>query len=203
MRIRSLLFTASFLLLFSVPGFPQGVGNSCDISGTWYGGSDPAFPYLLSFTPVGAGRYYSSGQNGYDVHQFGYSAATAWVGETIKNGSTTFDSYIMSYWITEGAPLPELDIVHSRITFIDCDTFTSTIDIFGGYFSFTPDRTPFVTPPDLSFLSGGPIIETYHRMPTTLTGLQTGVPPARPTAAPKPGPPTPPVAASTDSKKHR
>ena len=155
----------------AVPCAAQGIGAGCDISGTWYGGSDPQYQYLWSLTPVGAGRYFSSIQNGYDVRPFGMAAATTWVGEAIKSGDKTFDASLMAYWIPNvpGA-LPEVDIVHSRVKFIDCDTFTATIDVFGAYFSFTPDRTPFVTPVDLDFLGGGTIVETYHRMPTMVTG---------------------------------
>jgi hypothetical protein len=205
MRIRSLLFTALILLLFSVPGYPQGVGNDCDISGTWYGGSDPNYQYLASFAPLGAGRYSFSAQNGYDVRPIfpGYVAATAWVGEAVKMGRNTFDTYLMSYWIPGGTSLPEVDIAHSRVEFIDCNTFTSTIDVFGAYLSFTPDKTPFVTPVDLDFLVGGTIVETYHRMPTTLTGFQSAVASARAGAARAAERPKPPVAPSSASKRRR
>lgn len=200
MRNRLVLLAALVLaaVAVAVPCGAQGAGRSCDLSGSWYGGSDPAYPYLASFTPVGAGRYYSSFQNGYDARLFGYSSATAWVGETIQKGSKTFDSYIMSYWILEGASLPEVDIVHSRITFIDCNTFTSTIDVFSAYFSFTPDKTPFVTAPDFSYLSGGPIVETYHRIPTTLRHMGATSPRPQPAVA-APGAGAGPASKSTAS----
>jgi hypothetical protein len=168
-RVALLAVLVFAAIVVAVPCAAQGVGNNCDISGTWYGGSDPQYQYLWSLTPVGAGRYYSSIQNGYDVRPFGMAAASAWVGEAIKSGHKTFDTYLMSYWIPDVAgALPEVDIVHSRVEFIDCNTFTSTIDVFGAYYSFTPARTPFVTPLDLDFLAGGVIVETYHRMPTML-----------------------------------
>ena len=161
-------------------------------------------------------------QNGYDVRPIppGYVAATAWVGETAKSGGRTFDSYLMSYWLWDPAAaaeagldrsLPEVDIVHSRIRFIDCDTFTATIDVFGAYFAFTPDKTPFVTPPDADYLFGGPpIVETYHRMPTSLRHMTAPSTPPRPavaaagaSAAPTSKSLAPPVAADPRSKKRR
>jgi hypothetical protein len=226
--VLAILVIAAFAL--AIPCGAQGVGikggdskggsSGCDITGTWYGGSNPQYQYLLSMTPTGAGRYFSSFQNGYDVHPIppGYVAATAWVGETIKKGGKTFDSYIMSYWLWDPAAaaaagldptLPEVDIVHSRIEFNDCDTFTSTIDVFGAYFSFTPDKTPFVTPLDASYLIDGPIVETYHRMPTTLHRM-TAPPRPQPAVAapgasvpPASKSPTIPAAAPAESKRRR
>ncbi len=229
--VLAILVIAAFTL--AIPCGAQGVGNkggdskggdsSCDLTGTWYGGSNPQYPYLVSMTPTGPGRYFSSFQNGYDVHPVPpgyYVAATAWVGETIKKGSKTFDSYIMAYWLWDSATaaaagldpsLPEVDIVHSRIKFIDCNTFTSTIDVFSAYLSFTPDKTPFVTPPDFSYLPPeGLIVETYHRMPTTLHNMTAASARPQPAVA-APGPsaalasksPAPPTAAPVESKKRR
>jgi hypothetical protein len=214
MRIRPLLFAAAILLLLSVPGVAQGLGDNCDLSGTWYGGSDPHFQYLWSNTPVGAGRYYSSIQLGFDYHQLGYVHATPWAGETIKTGSKTFDVYGISYWLWDPAAaalfdpgidpsLPEVDIVRSRVTLIDCNTMTNTVDVYGAYFNFTPGTTPFVTPVDMDFLPNGPITETYHRMPTTLAGLQPAVAAATVSAAPAFKPPARPEAVVPDSKKRR
>ena len=53
MRIRSLLVSIVVLLLISVPVFSQGVGNKCDVSGTWYGGSADPLQYLWTITPIG------------------------------------------------------------------------------------------------------------------------------------------------------
>jgi hypothetical protein len=214
MRIKSVLFAALVLLLSSVPGHSQGVGNGCDISGTWYGGGDPHFQYLWSTTPMGAGRYHFVGPLGFDYHLFGYVHATPWDGEAIKSGSKTFDVYAISYWLwdpvaaaafdpTIDPSLPEVDIVRSRVTFIDCDTFTNTVDVYGAYFNFTPEKTPFVTPVDMNYLPGGPITETYHRMPTTLAGFPPAVASSRAGAVRLPEPSTPPMAAPSDSKKRR
>jgi hypothetical protein len=112
----------AIFLLVSVPAVAQGIGNSCDISATWYGGSDPHLQYLWTITPIGAGRYYSVTQPGFDNHPFGYINWSNWTGEVTKIGSRTYDSYGMSYWVwdpaTNMAPpgvdltLPEVDIVH-------------------------------------------------------------------------------------------
>ena len=158
----------------------QGFGNNCDISGTWYGGSDPQYQYLWTFSPVAAGRYYSLTQPGFDNHPFGYITWTNWSGELRKTGARTYTSFSMSYWVWDpeaaaaagvDSTLPEVDIVHSTVKMIDCDTFTSTIDVYAGYFSFTPEKTPFVTPPDIDWLQVlypgvTTLVETYHRMPT-------------------------------------
>jgi len=184
MRIGSLLAGILFVLLVSVPCVAQGFGNSCDVTGTWYGGSE--YQYLWTFTPMAAGRYYSITQPGFDNRPFGYVAWTNWTGEIVKTGARTYDSSGMSYWIwdqaaaeafmaqtgiTFDAGLPEVDIVHSRIRLIDCNTFTSTIDVYAGYFSFTPEKRPFVDTPDIDWLQilypGVTLVETYHRMPAT------------------------------------
>jgi hypothetical protein len=189
MHVFNFVFTAVVAaLLFPAPGLhaqaqqnsaAQGFGNNCncDISGTWYGGSD--YQYLWTFTPMAAGRYYSLTQPGFDNHPFGYITWTSWAGELRKTGARTYTSYGMSYWVWDpdaaaaagvDPTLPEVDIVHSTVKMIDCDTFTSTIDVYAGYFSFTPEKTPFVTPPDVDWLQvfypGVTLVETYHRMPT-------------------------------------
>jgi hypothetical protein len=174
MRIRSLLLGAVILLLFSIPGFAQGVGTSCDISGTWYGGSDPAYQYLWTISPMAGGRYNSLVQPGFDNRPFGYITWSNWSGEILKIDARTYDQYAMSYfvWAPGSAPegvdgtLPEVDIVRSRIRLVDCNTLTNSIDVYAGYYNFTPEKTPFVTPVDFDFLAGGVLVETYHRMPT-------------------------------------
>jgi hypothetical protein len=163
----------------AVPCGAQGVGNGCDISGTWYGGSDPAYQYLWTITPMAAGRYNSVVQPGFDNRPFGYVTWTTWAGEVTKINARTYDQHAMSYWVWApgAAPpevdptLPEVDIVRSRIQLVDCNTLTNSIDVYAGYFSFTPAKIPFVTPPDIDWLQvlypGVTIlVETYHRMPT-------------------------------------
>ena len=180
MRFRHFLSATILILIISVPGFAQGAGNSCDLSGTWYGGSDPHFQYLSTLSSMGAGRYSSTYQLAADVHPFGYVARTTWTGEAFKTGPRTYEQYAMSYWIWDPAAaaefgqlmgitidptLPEVDIVRGRLELVDCNTLTNTIDVYAAYFNFTPDKAPFVTTPDIDFLVGGSIVETYHRMP--------------------------------------
>jgi hypothetical protein len=190
MRTKSLLLAAATVLTFSAPALAQGSGNTCDISGTWYGGGDPQFQYLLTITPIAAGRYYSNAQPGFDNHPAGYVSWTNWTGEATRTGGRTFDLYEMSYWTWDpdaaaaagvDPTLPEVDAVRGRVQLVDCNTMTITIDVYAVYFSFTPDKTPFVTPPDLDVLQGGTIVETYHRMPTACPACP--YPPSMSTAA--------------------
>jgi hypothetical protein len=216
MRNRAVLLVvlAFASLAVVVPCGAQGVGKSCDISGTWYGGSDPAFQYLWTITPTGAGRYSVLYQPGFDNRPFGYVTWTTWAGEVVKIDARTYDAYGMSYWVWApgAAPagvdetLPEVDIVHSRVQLIDCNTLTASLDVYAGYFSFTPAKTPFVTPPDIDWLQilygGATVVETYHRMPTTLAPL----PPAATagvTGAAASKPTRPPTAAVSASKARR
>lgn len=198
MRNRQILLAILVLLAVAVaiPCSAQGVGKSCDISGTWYGGSDPAFQYLWTITPLNAGRYSSVTQPGFDNRPFGYITWTNWTGEITRVDARTYDSYGMSYWVWApgaapdgvNAALPEVDIVHSRLRLVDCNTMTSTIDLYAGYFSFTPEKTPFVTPPDVDWLQVlypgvTTLMETYHRMPTTLRFSTAGGTRPQPAAA--------------------
>lgn len=163
----------------SVPSFAGSTGKSCDLSGTWYGGSDPQFQYLWVISSVGDGRFSSNIQLAADVHPFGYVAWSSWSADLQQISRKTYKVYGMSYWIWDataaaGGPfpgitidpsLPEVDIVRSRVELVDCNTLTNTIDVYAAYFNFTPDKIPFVTAPDVDFLAGATIVETYHRMP--------------------------------------
>ena len=199
MRAKSPLLIALILLVFSVPGYAQGVGTSCDISGTWYGASDPAFQYLWTIGPAAGGRYTSIIQPGFDNQQFGFRSWTTWSGEITRIDARTFDSSAMSYWVSSPTDLPEVDIVHGRIRLVDCNTLTHTIDTYAGYLSFAPEKTPFVTPPDLNFLQilfNPPVttlVETYRRMPTAcpVCPLPTAPGVSAPTAPKKPSKPGP------------
>ncbi len=182
MRIKPLLLSAVILLIFSIPSFAQGVGTGCDISGTWYGGNDPAFQYLWTISPMAGGRYSSVVQPGFDNHPFGYITWSTWSGELIKINARTYDQQAMSYWVWDlqkpellppgvNPTLPEVDIVRSRVKLLDCNTLTNTIDVYAGYYNFTPEKIPFVTPADVDYLRVlypgiTTLVETYHRMPT-------------------------------------
>jgi hypothetical protein len=178
MRLRSLLLGTAVFLAIAVPAFAQGVGNNCDISGTWYGGSDPASPYLWTITPMAGGRYSSVAQQAYPFSLIPqYAGTTNWSIDIMKVNARKYEGYGMSYWVyrwtgLDQPQLPELDVVRSRLRLVDCNTIENTIDVFVVYFSFdSMSMTPFVTPPDLDILAeyteGEPIVETYRRMPTS------------------------------------
>ena len=178
MRLKSVLISIAVLLAAAVPGFAQGAGTNCDIAGTWYGGSDPNTPYIWTITPMVGGRYSSVAQQAYPFSLIAeYAGTTNWAIDITKLNARDYESYGMSYWTyrwagTDQPQLPELDIVRSRLRLVDCNTIENTIDAFAVYFHFnSTSMTPFVTPPDLDllelFTGGDPIVETYHRMPTS------------------------------------
>lgn len=182
MRIRSMLIGTAVFLAIAIPGFAQGVGTNCDISGTWYGGSDPNTPYLWTMTPMAGGRYSSVAQQAFPFSLMPqYAGVTNWSIDVNKLNAREYEAYGMSYWVYRWADLnqpqlPELDVVRSHIQFVDCNTIKNTIDVFVVYFAFdSATMTPFVTPADVDVLAefndGAPIVETYHRMPTTLSGF--------------------------------
>ena len=87
----------------------------------------------------------------------------------IKGQGQRYDGYIIAYFV--GAPEGlDMKFVHEVIEFQDCNTFTSTIDLFGGFIPWTEEKIPFVTQPDYNMfdiLGVNTIVETYHRMPTS------------------------------------
>jgi hypothetical protein len=206
MRIRSVFIGIAVLLAVAAPGFAQGAGTNCDISGTWYGGSDPNTPYIWTITPMVGGRYSSVAQQAYPFTLIPeYAGTTNWAIDIMKLNARDFESYGMSYWIyrwegLDQPQLPELDVVRSRLRLVDCNTIENTIDAFAVYFHFDlTSMTPFVTPPDLDILAeftgGSPIVETYHRMPTscpacpfTPAAVAAAQTPARQAARPGPKP---------------
>jgi hypothetical protein len=162
-------------LAFAVPAGAQGLGSGCDISGTWFGGSEGQPPYQFTIWPIGAGRYGALAQPAIGVPARADGAWTNWTGELVKKGQR-FDSYMIQFWVsapTAEAPdgVAEIDAVHSRMQFIDCNTIKNTIDVYGVYVPYTPDVVPFVDPFDfdimawLAELGVTEIEETYHRMP--------------------------------------
>jgi hypothetical protein len=180
------------LVAFPVPAQILSPGNvsspsanpaNCNLAGTWYGGSDPAYSYLWSFVPSAQGRFFSTaelaGAGVVDPSVWGYIWTTAWNGETVKSGPATYESWSIQYLIWDPAAAaeagvdsssPELDVVHSTMQFLDCNTLISTVDYYGGYFAFdSATETPFITPVDVDWLDVygvTTLVETYHRMPT-------------------------------------
>jgi len=171
MRVRFVLINIATFLLISVPVFSQGVGNKCDVSGTWYGGSADQLQYLWTISPLGAGRYQSTIQAGFNPPTAPIRF-TNWSGEIKQIKSRSYESQEMSYWVLDPDPssLPQVQIVHTNIELTDCNTLVSTIDLWAGYSSFTREMTPFVDDTDIPLLlivnGGNPIVETYRRLPT-------------------------------------
>lgn len=175
------LFVMLFIVALAIPAFaaapPQGTGRPCTLAGAWYGGSDPAYPFHWTFTPAGPGRYTYVTWMGVDFRPAGYTSWTDWTGEAVSTDPTTLESWGMSMYVMDAdtasafgvdPALPELDIVQSRIDMIDCDTFTSTVEVYAGYFGWTAAIEPFTDPYDASFLpDGATVVETYHRMRTS------------------------------------
>lgn len=193
------------LILLVVPALAQNVTAgqaspqaanpiSCSLAGVWYGGSDPTYSYMMSFVPTTQDRFFSvaelAGAGVLDPSVWGYKWTTAWHGEVVKSGPNSWEQWGIQYLIWDPAAAaaqgvdgsaPELDVVHGKFHFTDCNTLVSTIDYYGGYFAFNqfnvPTRTPFVTPVDVNWLEVygvETIVETYHRMPSP-SGLGANV----------------------------
>ena len=173
----AILVLVAGLLLGASPLLAEGPARSCDLAGTWYGGSDPHWPYQLSISPSAGGGYTTVALQTQDWLALGYTDATAWTG-SIKKSGRNYMTYVMSmYHLTAemaasvGADptLPEVDVAIGRVDFAACNTLTITWTVYYIYFNFnTPagDKIPFVTPPDIDYLGGSKIFETYHRLPS-------------------------------------
>ncbi len=159
MRSRSLL-AVMMLVLVAVPCLAQGIGSTCNPTGTWIGGSDPQAPtYQMTLVPTAAGRYTVIGQYIPDPGVY----STTFTGELIKNGAQTYKLYLIATYTQQ-----ELDAASSQGIMLDCSTLQFTYTWIGVYLPITNDKTPFVTQPEIEvirdFLDGTPIIETYHRV---------------------------------------
>ena len=199
MRISSVWFV--MLLAIALPAVaddaasPNAAAGPCSLAGTWYGGSDPAYPFIWTNTPIAGNRYTTYAEAGADNLPYGYKAQTGWLGEMARDNDGVYHSWGLSYWVWDpdaataagvDSSLPELDIVHSTIALTDCNTMTSTIDTYAAYFTFNPsERSPFIDAPDLDFLEVlglTTLVETYHRMPR-LADIDTQRTPRIPQAA--------------------
>ena len=167
---RALIFCACLALLGpAIPAFAQGVTPSavdargCDPTGTWFGG-DQAHPYQMTIVPVGGGRYFWKAQQVLNPAAFGLEAANEWTGEMVKGPGQQYIMYGIAFYL----PL-EMDAVRSRVEFAeDCNTIKNTIDTFVAYVPWTPEKIPFVTPPDaniLELIGATTLEEQYKRMP--------------------------------------
>ena len=181
-------------LAFGVPAGAQGLGNGCDISGTWFGGAENQPPYQFTIWPIGAGRYGAMAQPALGVPPRADGAWTNWTGELVKSAQQ-FDSYMIQFWVsapTEEAPeVREIDAVHSRMHLVDCNTIKNTVDVYGVYVPYRPDVVPFVDPFDFDIMAWlaaelgmTEIEETYHRMPVGSVPPPSAVPLAEQAAKP-------------------
>ncbi len=117
MRSRCLLAIMT-LVLVAIPCLAQGIGRTCDPTGTWLGGSDPQAPaYQMTFVPTGAGRYSMAAQYIPDpgVH------STIFTGELIKSEGQRYTAYLIATYTQE-----ELDAAHAQGVMLDCDTIQFT-----------------------------------------------------------------------------
>ena len=103
MRNRSMclvLLSAALLMVNAPAAFAQEASKDCDISGTWYGGSDPGYPYLFTVMPRGGGRYSSIAANAYPMSQYpGYNSMTNWSIEFLKVNARDYDSHGMGFFV--------------------------------------------------------------------------------------------------------
>ncbi len=173
------------LLLSSAPLLAQAdAPRSCDITGTWYGGSVVA--YQMTIVPAaGPGHYTVLFQGMYKNSVMN----TAFTGELVRKRNR-YEGPLMQLTTANPAflnppPIGELpDIIAgwTAMELVDCDTIRNTIPFFGLYAGagiwqpsgagvgwIEPPRTPLLQPPDvdlLDILSGGvPIVESYRRLP--------------------------------------
>jgi hypothetical protein len=173
------IIAALLLVAFPFVGEANNVAP-CQIAGTWYGGSGPDAPYLLTIEPGHAGRFNVTFQwaGSSDIAAlYGYDRWTTWSGEAEKTEQGEYELRIISYWmyihefaVTNGIDdsKPELDMAHAYMKFADCDRLDVEIDMFAGFVAFDPAlRTPFVAPYDWSLPDGESLFETYQRMPST------------------------------------
>jgi hypothetical protein len=152
----------------------HGTGGGCDVSGTWQNAG-----YLLTVTPIAAGRYQIRFSFGYDPTADGiYLKVTDYVGEMSKARGQTYEAHSISYWawnpkspdVRPGVDLKysEIDAVRARVYLEDCNTLMNLIDTLWVYFPTdeNPNPKPFVAPPDIDLLQGATYPERYYRMPT-------------------------------------
>lgn len=160
----AIMATVALGLLLAVPGASA---NVCSPTGVWYGGSD--YKYLLTITPIAGESFAIRYEAVYDNTAFGYKAWSSWSGKLtgLKNGDYVGQAISM-YTTNAEIPPPlnsfELDAVHGRMKFIDCNNIKFTYDFFGAYFGL--NKLPFIDPLDLNYLPPDGIVETYRRMPT-------------------------------------
>jgi hypothetical protein len=181
----AILVLVGGLLLSASPLLAEGPPRSCDLTGTWYGGSIVAYHMTVvpaakpgHFTVIAQGMYKDSVMN------------TVYTGQVAKKHdryegplmqlSTSDDAFL-------GPPpligkMPDIIAGWTSMKLVDCNTIESRIPFFGLYAGSgiwepgivwkTDGKVPLVAAPDLDLLDflneGKPIKETYHRLLNTV-----------------------------------
>lgn len=186
------LIAAVVLSVSAAAAEPDHLQKTCDLTGTWYGGSNPYIAWQLHISRTADGGYSASFQQALKWADFGVYSTTGFAGRIEKSGRQFKASAMGMYRLTEEAAdslgvdpgLPEVDVVSGRAEFLTCDTLKFTWNVYYVYYNFDAvagDKIPFVTPPDIDIiaLAGGPLEETYHRLspprPTCGAAESTGM----------------------------
>ncbi len=158
--------------------------EDCGPAGAWYGGSVVAYQLTVyqtgrpdHFTMMFEGMYRDGVMN------------TAYTGSLVKKGDR-YEGPLMQLFTADSAfvkqlppgKMPDINTGWGIVEMVDCNTLRNTIPFFGRYsgagiwqpgVAWTAGgKVPLVDPPDvdlLNVLNGGkPVVETYHRLPTTV-----------------------------------
>lgn len=180
----AILVLAGGLLLSASPLLAEGPPRSCDLTGTWYGGSIVA--YQMTIVPAGSGHYSVIAEGMYknSVMNTIYTGLVArkhnrYEGPLMQ--LTTSDPDFLKP-PAEIGKMPDIIAAWSSMELADCNTIQNTIPFFGIYFGgpigqsgivwVPPGKIPLLDPPDFNLLlpitGGAPIKETYHRLPRTI-----------------------------------
>ena len=185
-RLSAILTVAAGLLLSSsqLLAEPAGPPRSCDLAGTWYGGSVVAY-HMTIIPGVARGHYtvFAEGMYKNSVMNTVYTGQVArkhgrYEGPLMQL-STQDPDFLNPPPIWK---MPDIIAGWSSMKLVDCNTIESRIPFFGVYFGSniwqpgvvwtTPGKTPLLDAPDvdlLDVLAGGkPIVETYHRLLKTV-----------------------------------
>ncbi len=157
--------------------------EDCGPAGSWYGGSVVAYQFTIyqtgrpdHFTTIAEGMYRQGVLN------------TVYTGSLVKKGDRYEGPLIQlvttdSVFVKQMPPgkMPDINAGWGIVEMVDCNTLRNTIPFFGSYTGagiWAPNewkaggKVPLVDPPDvdlLNVLNGGkPVVETYHRLPTTV-----------------------------------
>jgi hypothetical protein len=117
-----------------------------------------------------------------ELQSAGYLHATIWTGEISMTGPHSYSGMAFSQYqwnpasplLPPGADpnLPEMDFIRIKtVEVLDCDTIRFAYDLWVVYFNFTYDIKPLETlpvAPSLIWNIDPPLVEVYHRMPTSV-----------------------------------